>query len=135
MYNTLLKWLAMPIVRVLLVLIATTYVVFGPFLAYKWGYKGGFADGKTDMAEQYAAAYELEKAKVDTLNTELDKALADLEAEKKNIKERVVTRWKTVKELVDANPDFANVVRPPELDALRVRELREINQTLGSPSD
>ena len=132
MYEQVLGWLAAPLVRVLLVVL----VVLTPILTYFWGksagWDNGFAAGKLDQASEYGRLFDLKTEEIDLLNKDLAAKTQELEQEKLKVKIKEVQHTHEVERIVNENPDFSSVVRPPELDALRLRELREIDEALRS---
>lgn len=128
MYDRALAW----VMKHLAAIITAICIISIPFAAYFWGKQVGFEAGKLDQIEEYAKAYALKQAEIDAINVDLAQKDALLQAEIGKVKERVVYKTRTVTEIVNANPEFAAVTRPTELDSIRLQELREIDEAARS---
>lgn len=135
MYSRLLAWIAAPAGKAILLLAALLAPVVTYYVGKTVGWSAGFEAGKLDQIAEYMRLYNEKDAEVAQLNLELKAADEALVAAKDTVKERVVYRVREVEKIVHENPTFAAVVRPAELDALRLRELREIDEAARSPKD
>lgn len=132
---TRLAGVASPLLGKAVLGLGTTVLILGTALYVQTWRLGELQDDVALHEAQAQAAAASAKALVDVLNAEraaADQATQDAIAEalaSRPAEVRTITR--TVERIAREDPTFAAAVRPAELAALRVRQLREVDAANG----
>ena len=135
MILTKLAGLASPLLAKAVLALGAIVLTLGAALSVQTWRVGELKEAAALQQAQAEAAAASARALVNVLNAEREKADAETQAaiaqalEERPAEVRTVTR--TVERIAREDPTFAAAVRPAELAALRVRQLRAVDEANG----